>query len=469
MLSGYTFFPKASNTTFVVRNLVNKRIRIFNYPIEPGQTRDLLTIPEISESDIRHSLLKGEVGHKIKVHEIEVVNSDIDLLQFNYEQLIFLQNAGITDGLQVIGLGDGYDNVNIFTLHVQPAIGNDATGDGSLRLPFETIQGAFNAIPAHGNNYSVWADEKYVIHLGPGRYTAGATLRQKRRSISIQGDGAIVVGAITFIQDRTADWPNGAAFAIGSMPEPWKTNGSPLQAFELQGVGGGMEGGQTSNNIIFLGKITYTWASNPGSFTSYLMIDRIQSRNNIEFTCPIAAAPSATIEINDSAFNSGVIGSDGTSGHVLYFKAHNSQISSRIGPFCNILEIDNCRIGEVRRNLNFAGGAASGTIVYPPVFGTLYSGISNCGFSGVTYAFGAPGGVNSILIDEVSLGKLLTKTLTMTNCTFTLSDIISGTTLARPTAFVPNGFRYFDTILGIPIWRLITSGTGWVNASGIAV
>lgn len=104
-----TFFPKISNTKFVVRNIApqGKRIRIFQYPINNGETRDLLAIPAVSEADIRHSLLKGELAVKIKYGELEIVDSDIDLLQFNAEQKSFLENAGVNKGLAVTSAQGG--------------------------------------------------------------------------------------------------------------------------------------------------------------------------------------------------------------------------------------------------------------------------------------------------------------------------------------------------------------------------
>lgn len=98
------YFPLKNPTTFfVVKNIAknNKRIKIFQYPIKNGDTRDLLDIPGVTESIIRASLLKGELLHKIKSKEIVVVKSNIDLLQFSDDQKAFLQEAGITKGLEV--------------------------------------------------------------------------------------------------------------------------------------------------------------------------------------------------------------------------------------------------------------------------------------------------------------------------------------------------------------------------------
>jgi hypothetical protein len=92
------------NGCFVVRNITpdrQKTIKIFNYPINFNQTRDLLQIPGVAEQDIRASLLKGELRHKILAQDIVVECSDIDLLQFNLDQKLFLQSSGIVKGLQV--------------------------------------------------------------------------------------------------------------------------------------------------------------------------------------------------------------------------------------------------------------------------------------------------------------------------------------------------------------------------------
>lgn len=89
---------------FVVRNVTPQRqktITIFQYPIPFNTTRDLLQIPGVAEQDIRASLLKGELRHKILAKDIVVECSDIDLLQFNDDQKQFLQDAGIVKGLEV--------------------------------------------------------------------------------------------------------------------------------------------------------------------------------------------------------------------------------------------------------------------------------------------------------------------------------------------------------------------------------
>ncbi len=89
---------------FIVLNCMTERsktIRIWDYPIPVGTTRDLLRIPGIDESDIRASLLKGVLRNKLLAKEISIICSDVDLLQFNNTNKEFLQNSGITIGLEI--------------------------------------------------------------------------------------------------------------------------------------------------------------------------------------------------------------------------------------------------------------------------------------------------------------------------------------------------------------------------------
>lgn len=108
-MSGFDDFApfEKKNGCFIVRNVTpdrQKTINIFQYPIPFNKTRDLLEIPGVGEADIRASLLKGELQHKIRAKDIIVECSDIDLLQFNDDQKQFLQDAGIIKGLEVTGV-----------------------------------------------------------------------------------------------------------------------------------------------------------------------------------------------------------------------------------------------------------------------------------------------------------------------------------------------------------------------------
>jgi hypothetical protein len=107
--SEFAYAPKY-NTHFIVKNTCtdnHKTIFIFNYPINWGQTRDILAIPGIEEADIRASLLKGVLRHKLLNGDIRLVSSNIDLLQFSTKQRIFLQGFGFNEGISV-----GYDELD---------------------------------------------------------------------------------------------------------------------------------------------------------------------------------------------------------------------------------------------------------------------------------------------------------------------------------------------------------------------
>lgn len=101
-----TWFPKQCPTVFVVKNIApeGKRIKIFTFPIANGKERDLMTIDFVSEADIRHSLLKGELMTKLRAKEAIVTQSNINLLQFDECQKAFLQSIGIMDGLEIAGV-----------------------------------------------------------------------------------------------------------------------------------------------------------------------------------------------------------------------------------------------------------------------------------------------------------------------------------------------------------------------------
>lgn len=98
------------NTHFIIRNTCtdhNKTIKVFHYPILFGQTRDILQIPGIQEADIRASLLKGEIRHKFLCGDIQLVSSNIDLLQFSDKQRAFLTSFGFSEGISI-----GFDELD---------------------------------------------------------------------------------------------------------------------------------------------------------------------------------------------------------------------------------------------------------------------------------------------------------------------------------------------------------------------
>ena len=67
-MSRSTFTPKDVTTVFTIRNTApdHKNIKVFGQRIGWGREYDLLAIPNVSEADIRHSLLKGELKRSKK-------------------------------------------------------------------------------------------------------------------------------------------------------------------------------------------------------------------------------------------------------------------------------------------------------------------------------------------------------------------------------------------------------------------
>jgi hypothetical protein len=114
-----------------------------------------LQIPGVAEQDIRASLLKGELRHKILAGDIVVECSDIDLLQFNDDQKKFLQDAGIIKGLEVTG---GISEIPFLLKQNVKLIGSINGSNRIFKIPSpdKFINGSF-----HGNIFKI-----QVFHNG---------------------------------------------------------------------------------------------------------------------------------------------------------------------------------------------------------------------------------------------------------------------------------------------------------------
>lgn len=159
-MSSDTFFRKQTTINFTVKNISpsRKKQTIFNYPIEYGQTRDLLSIPEIGEADIRHSLIKGELVNKLRNREIEIVSSSIDLLQFDSEQRKFLEDHGVDFGLELSS--ENITDIWVDSHNKSPLIDQSGTVDN----PYTTIQAAVDHAAA------ITSDGAFRIRIAFGIY-----------------------------------------------------------------------------------------------------------------------------------------------------------------------------------------------------------------------------------------------------------------------------------------------------------
>lgn len=310
------------------------------------------------------------------------------------------------------------------TFFVSDARGSDATGDGSITKPYKTIAFAFSQIPPHGNSYSVWAFERWTIWCEAGHYTEAGPIvfTQKRRSIRLYGDAATIDAQVQFDND-IADYPDGALFNPALVPNPWgpPSNAIPLVCFEIEGSGGAIEGGLPANNITLLGRVLYRVVSAlVGPIGPvFWFANHVQSMAGWEYENTSGVFCSLTTELNESSIvNRHMGGGSALAG--MNLKAHASQLRATIGPFCNILKIDTCRVLRIDRTEDFAGGVVAGSVVGSAALDQSY--ITDCDFPGSVYRFGAIGGGPGINIDDVSLKRLNFAGFTLTGITFILSD-----------------------------------------------
>jgi hypothetical protein len=136
------------NTHFIVKNTCtdnHKTISIFNYPINWGQTRDLLQIPGVEEADLRASLLKGVLRHKLLCGDIQLVSSNIDLLQFSDRQRAFLFSYGFNEGVQV-----GYGELDGYVQNLIASGGSDSAIDADEHETLRQLIHFIDEGPGHG-------------------------------------------------------------------------------------------------------------------------------------------------------------------------------------------------------------------------------------------------------------------------------------------------------------------------------
>lgn len=169
-MSGFDDFApfQKRNGCFVVRNVTSDRqktINIFQYPIPFNKTRDLLAIPGVGEADIRASLLKGELQHKILCKDIVVECSDIDLLQFNSDQRKFLQDAGIVQGMNI-----SYYNFETLRKEDMLVTGTVDSVNKIFNTPNSFVQDTIFKIIVYLNGVKqLYLDDYFIAEsLGPG-------------------------------------------------------------------------------------------------------------------------------------------------------------------------------------------------------------------------------------------------------------------------------------------------------------
>jgi hypothetical protein len=118
--------------SFVVRNTApgGKKLTLFNTPLGNGNTLDLMKIPGVSEDDIKASVLKGELGQKLRIRYLTLVTNTLD----------FGDNSDptYTGLLTSIGITTSPRKNNQTTWYVSPATGNDINS-GLVGSPLKTL------------------------------------------------------------------------------------------------------------------------------------------------------------------------------------------------------------------------------------------------------------------------------------------------------------------------------------------
>jgi len=108
-------YLSSKTVSFIVQSTAGKKLDIFQYPLVPGQMRDLLKIPTIGESDIRDSLLKGRLQYLLSTKQIKIVFSDLDLAEKNIDQANFLSTNGLSN------INDNpYGLINVNSINITP-------------------------------------------------------------------------------------------------------------------------------------------------------------------------------------------------------------------------------------------------------------------------------------------------------------------------------------------------------------
>lgn len=154
-------YSRKYNTHFIVKNITGytdaqilsefgisydegvrspkKTVNIFNYPINAGDSRDILQIPGIQEADIRASLLKGVLRHKFLCGDIALVSSNIDLLQFSDKQRSFLKKYKFLEGVEI-----GVDELSEETVNFIVASGSGALYTWREKIPLIGLKNDVN-------------------------------------------------------------------------------------------------------------------------------------------------------------------------------------------------------------------------------------------------------------------------------------------------------------------------------------
>ena len=131
----------SSTVSFIIRNnsSINRTIKVFNLKLLPGQTVDLMSIPGVTEDDIRNELIRGSLRSLFAGKSLTVVSSTVNFSTADLTQAAFLSSIGLT-------------SPNTLAAYQQPAwfisylTGNDQNSGITLASPLKTFAEFFRRL-----------------------------------------------------------------------------------------------------------------------------------------------------------------------------------------------------------------------------------------------------------------------------------------------------------------------------------
>lgn len=85
-----------SGINFIVQNNTSRNLTILGVQIGPGNKYDLFTSPDISEDDIKTSLLKGELKYRLLNNQITIISTTLNLPVLDPVFKSFLASKGVS-------------------------------------------------------------------------------------------------------------------------------------------------------------------------------------------------------------------------------------------------------------------------------------------------------------------------------------------------------------------------------------
>ena len=325
-----------------------------------------------------------------------------------------------------------------------------AGGDGSICKPFQTVQQAMDAIGAAATS-AEFQDQNlrgWMVFVAPGVYTENVAV-PLRPEITVALNNALIVGDLSM----TFDWA------------PFSLQG-PLQQVKLKIIGNDLRSAYQPN------------------LNTQMPINGVDG--NIVFN-PSNGGSSLFIQLH--LINTGVAGTPGAfadpptgTGHV---KTSSTPHSFQV--FCEnaIVKGDFYIPAGAAGTLYAANTDTSSSASFGGVLGAIVLNVlhnvrflrpvdTSAGAGGRWFnvefragqAHDFTGTAGTISADYNSFVSYFSNVPTKGAETFTILDVLAGTTANRPTTRVQRGTMYYDITLSRPIWREPAAGTGWIFADG---